>query len=181
MTCPNCIILTEIKVKLKNNAINIPKSFAILPKRMKCSETLNPEDYTTKVITTYCATNTIKNVLSGFLGETTHTSTTTPADPLENFYKSRAVRTKPPTGSTAQPIYDFDEWSRQHYGQTARKIQEMKRRKAFYAEEHRRNEEALWQGKIAGFVMFVMIFFFVIHHMLFHPNDQPKPIPSSKN
>jgi len=119
-------------------------------------------------------------VLSGFLGETTHTSTTTPADPLENFYKSRAVRTKPPTGSTAQPIYNFDEWSRQHYGQTARKVQEMKRRKAFYAEEHRRNEEALWQGKTAGFIMFVMVLFVLIQQMLL-PNDRPKSIPGSKN
>lgn len=113
------------------------------------------------------------------MGETTHSSTTPQADPLENFYKSRAVRAKPPTGSTAQPIYDFDEWSRQHYGQTAKKVQEMRKRKAFYEEQQRRSDEAVWHGKIAGLAMLVTMLFVLIHQMLLP--DQPRSTPGSKH
>lgn len=89
------------------------------------------------------------------------------------------MRTRPPTGSHAQPVYDFDEWSRQHYGQTARKVQEMKKRKAFYAEQHQVIRESEWQGKIFGVVVLVMLVLLSIREYLV--NDNPKSIRRPKN
>lgn len=45
-------------------------------------------------------------------------SSTHEPDPKMGFYKSRERRTRPPPPDGRTPIYDFDEWSKQHYGAT---------------------------------------------------------------
>lgn len=39
-------------------------------------------------------------------------------DGQTRFYKSRLKRDKPPTATGRTPIYNFDEWSEAHYGET---------------------------------------------------------------
>lgn len=68
-----------------------------------------------------------------------HDSQRTPEDPLHKFYKSRESRKRPPNVNGREPIYNFDEWSRNHYGEAMRKTQDIRQRKAFY--DKRREEE----------------------------------------
>lgn len=57
----------------------------------------------------------------------TASSEETEDDPQTKFYKQHMRKDRPPPPTGATPIYDFDEWSRAHYGtnfnrrQTARK------------------------------------------------------------
>jgi len=58
------------------------------------------------------------------------TSSDTYEHPSAKFYRSREHRTRPPsTGRT--PIYDFDEWSRSHYGATFARDMERKKKAEF--------------------------------------------------
>lgn len=52
-------------------------------------------------------------------------------DPKMGFYKSREKRTRPPAPDGRTPIYDFDEWSKQHYGATFAKDFQRKQRKIY--------------------------------------------------
>ncbi|KAK5638322.1 hypothetical protein RI129_012617 [Pyrocoelia pectoralis] len=75
---------------------------------------------------------------------------------LNKFYKSREKRTRPPsTGRT--PIYDFDEWSRQHYGVLLRKNREFKERVRVHEEAIKHEAEAVKMGH----VILVMVLVFV--------------------
>lgn len=99
------------------------------------------------------------------MGVTSHPSEhrkTPPNDPLYNFYKSRETRTRPPPPDGRQPIYDFDEWSRQHYGETLKKVREVKERRAFYSEQ-RQSRKEYTQHEICiygSFVVLIMCMFF---------------------
>lgn len=42
-------------------------------------------------------------------------------DPTTRFYRSREHRHKPPPPTGRTPIYDFDEWTKAHYGATFQK------------------------------------------------------------
>ncbi|KAG7303620.1 hypothetical protein JYU34_012151 [Plutella xylostella] len=57
-----------------------------------------------------------------------------PTDPTLKFYKSRTKRTVIPTMDGKTPIYDFDSWAKNHYGETFKKSQYekelLKRKKA---------------------------------------------------
>ncbi|XP_041972020.1 dnaJ homolog subfamily C member 30, mitochondrial-like [Aricia agestis] len=46
-----------------------------------------------------------------------------PLDPTSKFYKSRTVRNVAPTMDGRTPIYDFDAWSKNHYGELFNKSQ----------------------------------------------------------
>lgn len=65
--------------------------------------------------------------------------------PQAKFYRSRDVRTRPPPDGKT-PIYDFDEWSKQHYGATFAKNMRLKehrrmqQRSKEFSEFSRRNE-----------------------------------------
>ncbi|XP_065172735.1 dnaJ homolog subfamily C member 30, mitochondrial-like, partial [Atheta coriaria] len=48
-------------------------------------------------------------------------------DPSLKFYRSRDVKSRPPPPTNNIPVYDFDEWSKQHYGATFAREQELKR------------------------------------------------------
>ncbi|XP_044764205.1 dnaJ homolog subfamily C member 30, mitochondrial-like [Coccinella septempunctata] len=57
------------------------------------------------------------------------TPRTAQEEEINKFYKSRQFRSRPPPPTGRTPIYDFDEWSRSHYGATlARDIARKKRR-----------------------------------------------------
>ncbi|CAH2093919.1 unnamed protein product [Euphydryas editha] len=46
-----------------------------------------------------------------------------PSDPTLKFYKSRQTRNVVPTMDGRTPIYDFDSWSKNHYGELLKKKQ----------------------------------------------------------
>ncbi|GJQ81243.1 hypothetical protein Trydic_g20462 [Trypoxylus dichotomus] len=73
-------------------------------------------------------------------------------DPKTKFYRSREYRHRP-TGKT--PIYDFDEWSRAHYGATFARDMERKRRQQMMKNMRQKDENDLKVER----AIFVMIFF----------------------
>ncbi|XP_066251530.1 dnaJ homolog subfamily C member 30, mitochondrial-like [Euwallacea similis] len=86
----------------------------------------------------------------GFLsGSPRDTQEPSPDDPLHKFYKSREARTRPPPSDGRQPIYDFDEWARTHYGETVRKTHKIKERNVFYAEQHKLRKSAMQEEMVA--------------------------------
>ncbi|ENN71469.1 hypothetical protein YQE_11886, partial [Dendroctonus ponderosae] len=96
----------------------------------------------------------------GYLSQRPKESTAqrTPDDPLHNFYKSRESRKRTPNVDGRQPIYNFDEWSRNHYGDSMRKAQEMKQRKAFY--DKRADDESSareFEVRFYGFLLCVFV------------------------
>lgn len=75
---------------------------------------------------------------------------TYPEDPQMKFYRSREKRTRPPPPDGRTPIYDFDEWSRQHYGSTFAKDLHLKNRRRMrrmteqYTERTNKNERFMF-------------------------------------
>lgn len=61
-------------------------------------------------------------------------------DPQTKFYKARMKRSDAPTPTGRTPIYDFDEWSRAHYGGTFERRQQGK--KKFRDQENKRRTDA---------------------------------------
>lgn len=61
-------------------------------------------------------------------------------DPQTRFYKARMNRSEAPTPTGRTPIYDFDEWSRAHYGGTFERKQEGK--KKFMKKDQQRRMDA---------------------------------------
>ncbi|CAG9830957.1 unnamed protein product [Diabrotica balteata] len=53
-------------------------------------------------------------------------------DVTDRFHKSRETRSRPPPPDGRTPIYDFDEWAKNHYGATFRRQMENKRRSDHY-------------------------------------------------
>lgn len=49
-------------------------------------------------------------------------------DPQTKFYKQHMRKDKPPPPTGSTPIYDFDEWSRAHYGQNFTRRQTARKR-----------------------------------------------------
>ncbi|EAT37017.1 AAEL010955-PA [Aedes aegypti] len=74
-------------------------------------------------------------------------------DPQTRFYKKRMTRAHVPTASGRTPIYDFDEWSRNHYGKN------FERKKAadakFRAKAER--ESQIDSHVLQGYVVYAMV------------------------
>ncbi|XP_023012782.1 dnaJ homolog subfamily C member 30, mitochondrial [Leptinotarsa decemlineata] len=60
---------------------------------------------------------------------------------VDKFYKSRETRSRPPPPSSGIPIYDFDEWSKSHYGATFRRQMENKNRTREYIIRREKEKE----------------------------------------
>ncbi|KRT83509.1 Chaperone [Oryctes borbonicus] len=73
-------------------------------------------------------------------------------DPRTKFYRSREHRHRP-MGRT--PIYDFDEWSRAHYGATFARDMERKRREHMMKENREKGDNDVKVER----AIFLMIFF----------------------
>lgn len=115
------------------------------------------------------------------MGVTSHPSEsrkTSPNDPMYNFYKSRETRTRPPPPDGRQPIYDFDEWSRQHYGETLRKGREVKERRAFYSEQRQSKKEYM-QHEICIYGGFIFLFMCMLFKEI-HDSDVVRTTLRSK-
>ncbi|CAH0713710.1 unnamed protein product, partial [Brenthis ino] len=88
-----------------------------------------------------------------------------PTDPVLKFYKSRHTRNVVPTMDGKTPIYDFDTWSKNHYGDLLKKSQYekefiQKKRQKIYDETTSVNQEMVMYFMIsicalfAGFLIY---------------------------
>lgn len=97
-------------------------------------------------------------------------------DPQTRFYKKRMTRTHVPTASGRTPIYDFDEWSRNHYGASfnrKKKAEEKFRARAA-------QDELVNSTVIQGYVVYAMVglgLMYVLILMQERSHDTPKPLP----
>lgn len=96
-------------------------------------------------------------------------------DPQTRFYKKRMTRTHVPTASGRTPIYDFDEWSRNHYGKN------FERKKAadakFRAKVER--EETIDSHVLQGYVVYAMVGLAVFYGLILlneSSHDRPKAL-----
>lgn len=88
-------------------------------------------------------------------------------DPQTKFYKQRMNRTRQPTApGQQQPIYDFDEWSRAHYGKKFEQAQQAKKR---YKRD--KEKEINEQNDIKIELLILLIMFGSICYMTFCYNQ----------
>ncbi|XP_072934386.1 uncharacterized protein [Epargyreus clarus] len=83
-----------------------------------------------------------------------------PTDPTLRFYKSRAHRNVVPTMDGRTPIYDFDEWAKNHYGELLRKSKSDKefiRHKRMKEMDHRDSVQQEFIIYISAFICFCFI------------------------
>lgn len=87
-------------------------------------------------------------------------------DPLAKFYKSREHRSRAPPPSGRTPIYDFDEWSRQHYGATLRRDFENKRRVKMYNDIQMQHKQEMKIERVMFGMGIVLMFFIALTNWL---------------
>lgn len=95
------------------------------------------------------------------------------SDPTMRFYKSRMKKEHRTAATGRTPIYDFDEWTESHYGETLKKNQ-AKRKKIYEAAEKREREKLLKQNDTAIIVLFAAMLIFTIVHELSPDYDRVK-------
>lgn len=96
-------------------------------------------------------------------------------DPQTRFYKKRMTRTHVPSASGRTPIYDFDEWSRTHYGKN------FERKKAAEAKfrEKAEREDLIDSTVLQGYVVYVMVGIALLYGLILlneSSHDSPKAI-----
>ncbi|XP_058117270.1 dnaJ homolog subfamily C member 30, mitochondrial [Anopheles ziemanni] len=96
-------------------------------------------------------------------------------DAQTRFYKKRMNRTHAPTASGRTPIYDFDEWSRNHYG--SRFEQKMKAEERFKRKAER---EEIFQTRLQHeYIIFPLLFFCILYCVIAFQEasyDTPQPV-----
>ncbi|XP_058821904.1 dnaJ homolog subfamily C member 30, mitochondrial [Topomyia yanbarensis] len=94
-------------------------------------------------------------------------------DPQTRFYKKRMTRTHVPSASGATPIYNFDEWSRNHYGQNFARRQAAQQK--YKAKEER--DAILDAHVIQAYVAYGVIAVALVYVLIFmqeRSHDTPK-------
>lgn len=119
----------------------------------------------------------------GFMGVSPSTSRqSTPEDALHRFYKSRETRHRPPPPDGRTPIYDFDEWSKRHYGAAFKRQQEMKERQAFHAKMRTDDKEDYKQDAFVwGGVVFITLYCLFVQYIMLPGYDTPRVTSKKKN
>ncbi|XP_038214234.1 dnaJ homolog subfamily C member 30, mitochondrial-like [Zerene cesonia] len=103
-----------------------------------------------------------------------------PLDPTLKFYKSRATRQVTPTMDGKTPIYDFDSWSREHYGDILRKNQHAKRMIRIRKESANMHRQSVRQEFIIYFIS-VVIFLFMAFVVYGTPDFDQDTIKKNKS
>ncbi|KAL1502429.1 hypothetical protein ABEB36_007570 [Hypothenemus hampei] len=114
----------------------------------------------------------------GFMGHTI-VYDKSPKDPLQDFYKSREKRTRPPTVGR-QPIYDFDEWSRIHYAERVRMSQDVKERKRFIENLNNERKQTNLQESISLGGILVVIVSLLLYYWLIYVKLKNLDLPKEK-
>lgn len=96
-------------------------------------------------------------------------------DPQTRFYKKRMTRTHVPTASGRTPIYDFDEWSRTHYGERFERKKAAEAKFRHKAEQNELIDSHVLQGYVVyAIVGIAMLYGFILLNERSH--DLPKAI-----
>ncbi|XP_053680883.1 dnaJ homolog subfamily C member 30, mitochondrial [Anopheles nili] len=98
-------------------------------------------------------------------------------DAQTRFYKKRMSRTQAPTATGRTPIYDFDEWSRSHYG--SRFDQKMKAEERFRKKAER---EEIFKTRLQHeYIIFPLLFFCILYcAIVFQEGSYDTPKPTAK-
>lgn len=83
------------------------------------------------------------------------------------FHQSRTARSRPPPSSGRVPIYDFDEWSKNHYGDLLRRKKGNIKRAAEYW-KFKEEEKDTWKSD----KMIITFFFIVFMSMIYNEEKQ---------
>lgn len=94
-------------------------------------------------------------------------------DPQTRFYRMRMKRTETPQGPGEAPVYDFDEWTKNHYGENFDKRQKAKLRRERQLEKDMHRINSL---KIDKFIYGILIGIGLLMVLLPETYDVPKKI-----
>uniref|UniRef100_A0A336K4I6 CSON006030 protein n=1 Tax=Culicoides sonorensis TaxID=179676 RepID=A0A336K4I6_CULSO len=95
-------------------------------------------------------------------------------DPQTKFYKQRMRRTETPQAPGETPVYDFDEWTRNHYGSAFERRMKARMRHKWEMEKEEHKINSLKMDKLIYWMMLTIGLI-----VLFVPTsyDEPKPLP----
>ncbi|ETN60613.1 hypothetical protein AND_007782 [Anopheles darlingi] len=101
-------------------------------------------------------------------------------DAQTRFYKKRMTRSQAPTATGRTPIYDFDEWSRVHYG--SRFEQKMKAEERFRKKAER---EEIFKARMQHeYIIFPLLLFCLFYIAIVFQEgtyDTPKPVTKKES
>lgn len=121
-----------------------------------------------------------KGILHTAGGTYAHTAAREAAedDPQTRFYKMRMKRTETPQAPGETPVYDFDEWTRNHYGENFDKRQKAKARRQRLHEKEMYHINSLKTDRLIYGVLFavgILMFFAPLSS-----HDKPAPIKTTE-
>ncbi|CAG9820564.1 unnamed protein product [Phaedon cochleariae] len=93
----------------------------------------------------------------------TGATTTTDTDIVDRFHKSRETRSRPPPPTGRTPIYDFDEWSKHHYGSTFQQQMINRRRAQTYKMSRQQEQNDMKMEKML-FVFVAILFICTVYN-----------------
>ncbi|XP_063697148.1 dnaJ homolog subfamily C member 30, mitochondrial [Culicoides brevitarsis] len=96
-------------------------------------------------------------------------------DPTTRFYRMREKRTVTPT-TPGETVYDFDEWTKQHYG---RNFDRKMKQKAAYDRQMAKKQDRIEQDQMTKF--FVGLFFMMAVVAVFIPMTFDEPYVNMDN
>ena len=92
--------------------------------------------------------------------------------PLHKFYQSRDTKSRPPAPYGRTTVYDFDEWSKAHYGATFQKSLKFKEKERMKKMQEQRNVEDIKQEKV---VFLVGLFVLMAAYLFYGREDYDNP------
>ncbi|KAJ0173102.1 hypothetical protein K1T71_011278 [Dendrolimus kikuchii] len=101
-----------------------------------------------------------------------------PTDPTLKFYKSRTSRHVTPTMDGKTPIYNFDAWSKQHYGDLFEKA---KYDKELLRKKREKQAEAQVSNRQEGIIYMLFALGSLVMLLVFQGNDYDRDVTTNKN
>jgi DnaJ family protein C protein 30 len=90
---------------------------------------------------------------------------------MSKFYKSRDVKSRPPTAYGRTTVYDFDEWSKSHYGATFRQDQRFKVKERL---RKQREKDYIEDVKSERIIFLISVLFILIAYTMYDKDyDNP--------
>ncbi|XP_044261118.1 dnaJ homolog subfamily C member 30, mitochondrial-like [Tribolium madens] len=93
--------------------------------------------------------------------------------PLKKFYKSRDTQSRPPTEYGRTTVYDFDEWSKAHYGAT---FQNTLRYRAREKMKMKREQELNEHVKAEKMVLLIGVVAMLAAYVFYDDYDDPNKV-----
>lgn len=99
-------------------------------------------------------------------------------DDTTRFYKSRLTR-QHRTGGDSK-IYDFDEWTKGHYGQTFQKAQVSKGRQQVYKDRETREKDIRGSSNVSFTIIGIILLVIILAEISMQSNDKTVVIEKNK-